>query len=317
MINFFDPNLGWSGHYPDAKITVSGLDSFTLNGNSMGMPKSGSVQLAFNTPPTHLRTYGGPLDWRPLVRNLGTAYPSNFPLYSNILEIPTAPGSMSFSGGALTLQLFDGVSNLVSTYKIKFPGSTSLPVPGLPVYRKFGVVNLNREASTDPIEDRFEKRIVQNGNLYFSAMIDPKDVVMSVVPSKASGDYRLLARTDVPDSAFVPHPSSGSPQGFGFDAPVKDFDGSVRGTLYDPAQQLKRKPFVPATVQGAFVGATSNTPGTGTMGLGAFWTAPLLTNQTKEPSIRQRPKLRTSTRTTENKPSARRSSPPIARCHHP
>ncbi|WP_075077383.1 Verru_Chthon cassette protein A [Terrimicrobium sacchariphilum] len=275
VINFFDPNLGWSAHYPDAKVTVSGLDSFTLNGNSMGMPKSASVQLAFNTPPTHSRAYGGPLDWRALIRNLGTAYPSKFPLYSNILEIPVASGSMNFSGGALTLQLYDGVSNLVSTYKINFPGSTALPVPGLPVYRKFGVVNLNREASTDPIEDRFEKRIAQ-ADLYASAAIDPKDVVVSVVPSQAFGDYRLLARTDVPDSVFVPHPSSGSPQGFGLDTPVKDFNGYVRGTLYDPAQQLKRKPFVPATVQGAFVGATSNTPGDWDNGFGSLLDGPFI-----------------------------------------
>ncbi len=260
VVNFFDPNFGWSSHYPNANVTVSGLDTFKLNDVSMSMPSSASIPLYFNTPPLHSRAYGGPLDWRVLLRKLGPNTPpkagaaAEFPFYSKILEIPTGPGSMSFSGGKLTIQLSDGQSNLVSTYEIDFPSYATLPIPTLPVYRQFGV-NLS-DAS-----DRFGKSVAQ-ADAFSSALIDPADVVFGVVPAKASGDYRLLARTNIPSSVFVRHPSAGTQaQGFGFDTPVKEFDGTVRGTLYDPALTQSRKPFVPATVQGAFVGGSSNIPG--------------------------------------------------------
>ncbi|GAT35244.1 Verru_Chthon cassette protein A [Terrimicrobium sacchariphilum] len=275
VMNFFDPNFGWSSHYPNANITVSGLNSFKLNNQSMAMPGSASIPLFFTTPPLHSRAYGGPLDWRVLLRKFGPNSPpksgayAEFPFYSKILEIPTGPGSMDFSGGKLTIQLYDEKSNLVSTYDIDFPSYSTLPIPSLPVFRQFGV-NLS------DLNDRFGKGSALSNN-FPTTLIDPADVVFGVVPSKASGDYRLLARTNVPSSVFVRHPSAGTQaQGFGFDTPVLEFSGSIRGTLYDPALLQNRKPFVPATVQGAFVGGSSNIPGDWDNGFGRRLDGPFI-----------------------------------------
>lgn len=275
VMNFFDPSFGWSSHYPNANITVKGLDSFKLNNQSMALPSSASIPLFFTTPPLHSRAYGGPLDWRVLLRKFGPNSPpkprasAEFPFYSNILEIPIGPGSMDFSGGNLTIQLYDENSNLVSTYNIDFPSYPTLPIPSLPVYRQFGV-NLSDNS------DRFGKGVALSNN-FPSTVIDPADVVFGVVPSKASGDYRLLARVDVLSSVFVRHPSAGTQaQGFGFDTPVVDFNGSVRGTLYNPSLIQNRKPFVPATVQGASVGGSSSIPGDWDNGFGKRLDGPFI-----------------------------------------
>jgi len=288
VMNFFDPNFGWSSHYPNSNITVSGLDSFKLNDQSMALPSSASIPLFFTTvPPYNSRAYGGPLDWRVLIRKLGPNNPpkpggaAEFPFYSKILEIPTGPGSMSFSGGKVTIKLFDGQSNLVSTYNIDFPGCATLPIPTLPVhYRQFGI-DMNTSVNRGyPVVDRFDARVLKNDQglyTYYDTVIDPNDVVFGVVPSKTTGDYRLLARTEVPASVFVQHPSAGShSQGFGFDTPVQEFTGSVRGTLYNPAFAQNRKPFVPATVQGAFVGGTSTIPGDWDNGFGKRLDGPFI-----------------------------------------
>lgn len=258
VLNFFDPEFGWSAHYPNARVEVIGLDGFKLNGTSLAMPGTAGARLYFNTPPLHSRAYGGPLDWREMLGKLGPNSPpkvgtsAEFPFYSTILEIPTPGGTMDFTGGALQIRLYDGESNLVSTYDINFPSYPTLPIPSLPQYRQFGI-NLNDST------DRFGTGIALN-DLFSSCLIDPADVVFGVVPGNEHGDYRLLARTNVPATVFVRHPSAGiTKQGFGFDTPVKEFNGSVRGTLYDPSVATNRKPFVPATVQGAFLGGGSST----------------------------------------------------------
>lgn len=266
VLNFFDPSLGWSSHYPDARVEVQGLDAFKLDGNSLGLPSSASIRLYFNSPPYHSRAYGGPLDWRTFLGKLGPNTPpkvgasAEFPFYSHIFEIPIAAGSMEFTGGPLQIRLYDGASNPVSTYEIDFPGYSTLPIPGIPQYRQFGIDLSDKEKTKNPF-DRFSKEIALNDR-YASALIDPADVVFSVVPAAAYGDYRLLARNSVPASFFVKHPQAGvSAQGYGFDNPAKDFNGSIRGTLYDPAVTTSRKPFVPATVQGASLGAAGTLPG--------------------------------------------------------
>ena len=255
VMNFFDPMAGWSSHYPNASIQVSGLDGFKINDKPLGMPAGGTIPLYFNTPPLHSRAYGGPLDWRVLLRKFGPNTPpkagasAEFPFYSKILEIPTDAGSMNFTGGPLEVRLYDGSSNLISTYRISFPSYSTLPIPTLPQYRQFGI-NLS------DTNDRFNIALTDS---YPTKLIDAADVVFGVIPSGDKGDYRLLARSEVPTSVFVRHPSSGTTsQGYGFDEPYLEFAKSLRGTLYDPSIGLKRKPFVPATVQGAFAGGGSS-----------------------------------------------------------
>lgn len=277
VMNVFDPSHGWSPHYPCFRVEVSGLDGFKLSNQSLGFSGTGNFVTKLNVPPLHSRAYGGAMDWRntlgnyKLSQNLGS-----YNFYSKIIEVPTSGGTMKLKGGALTVKLFDNNSDLITTGTVNFASpnydkdgnilEVSLPVPSLANHRLIGVGDINNAPATNAspdVVDRFGKGVL-NDNDYYKTLVEPSDVVYGVILGANVGDYRLLARDNVPSTYFVSHPSvgaTGTSRGYGWDGYVKDFANYQRGTLLPGSVSVNRQPLVPATVKGAYVGGTSTIPG--------------------------------------------------------
>lgn len=256
LMNLFDPGQGWANVYPQFMVEIENLNSLTLNGQPLLMPALASTEISYgSTYGNHARHFGGPVDWRAVVgsKRFGTAS-GRYPFYSNIMEVPTASGTMELAGGEIRVRIKDMAGNEISNYRVKFPPSaTTLKVPG---------VSTNPFAGSTDTNDRF--KLSQTVG-YQNTMLDSNnDVVFSMVPVAAQGDYRLLARNEVPNTYFVAHPEAGTKRmAYGFDTPIQEFPDSARGRLLaDGSVATGRQPFVPATVQGAFIGGgISGTPG--------------------------------------------------------
>ncbi len=250
--------------------------------------------IATISPPVSITRYGsfdygmgglgGPMDWRVMTggrwlsqANDNTSIQTEFPYYSAIVPIDVSKTStMTLLGAPLTVYIYGGTTTsgpLIGTYNITFPASQTLPVPNLAAtgMRLFGSAYVapnrgNYNGSTVTPPDRFDwyGNWIGTANSALRIMLDTADdVVFSMVPSGNWGDYRMLAASTVPSTAFVAHPSAGPAQklAYGFCFPDgRITPGSVRGSLVAGASYFTSgsllaapdtTPLVPATVTSA------------------------------------------------------------------
>jgi type II secretory pathway pseudopilin PulG len=240
VMEFFSPALGWSKLLPSVTVKISGLETLTVTSGTVTTPlfpvltgTDAAVQYFENTSALPDNSGGGPLvggrAWggtpgtrffvfrkgSPARGGLaadavvdgedGTAERTGgiYPFIGNPIRIPapTSGGTMDFSGGTVTVEIFAGQSSamlpsdLIQTLNINMPAAT-IPIPELVTgnnrqrfwtFTKAGTVN------------------TYNGRLYYGQqpVFNAADVVRTVVPRH--GDYRLIAASrTVPDTVFVP-----------------------------------------------------------------------------------------------------------------
>lgn len=129
-------------------IKVSGMDAFSINGGSLNFPAVDTLMGSFANI-THALNVGGVSSPRRLMFGCGLrargGYSSDggslYPFVSDPITVDASTGTMTFSGGTITVQVFnrtsgtspgylDGVVNPVHTMTISFPTAT-IPVPRL------------------------------------------------------------------------------------------------------------------------------------------------------------------------------------------
>ncbi len=155
-------------------IEIKGLGSWTINGKNLGLPDRGVFLFGANNQaigtdkggsyqPCYLGTAG---DGGRIFSKAGTNAKRQYPFYGTILTVPVsgAGSTMDFSGGSITINLYDvasspnlqiegpGISTLsgnrrFQTLTVNFPRAAQLPVPGLTRYPLVGTAT----TSSDPI----------------------------------------------------------------------------------------------------------------------------------------------------------------------
>ncbi len=243
LLNFFDPAQGYSSSNPSFTIQVQGLDGFQLVGSdgtsyAFHMPPTSSMYLGGETGKftnVPIRLYysgayrgGGIIDFRStfMLRPLGRDHQEwQFPFYSDIVAMPNLanPTLATLAAAPLTIKLYAGKStsaaDLIQTYQINFPAQR-LPLPLVEPaqpnapgdHRRFGTNDMYFPTTPTSAAqvDRAAFAYVPE-QLTKSFVINPAcDTIFSMVPNSTYADYRLLATSTVPSTAFVPHPAAGS-----------------------------------------------------------------------------------------------------------
>lgn len=256
LLNFINPahNFPWMANESVFFAYVTGLNGFKLGGNNMGFTK-GDTAIGCTMKNSELSGgYGmnGYLDFRSMVaaRTLGPGFANGntttYPFYSNIMAIPS--GTTPFTGGNITIQIYApsntsythssdiALGDAIQTYNINFPSAT-FPVPALPLpvtnYRHIGTApTVARGSTPGATGDRWD-----DFNLYVGGpgnYIESGDVVKGIVLAANWSDARMLAVSNVPSSAFVPHPdysNSAKSLAYGVDIPSQLSPGATAGKL--------------------------------------------------------------------------------------
>ena len=236
-------------------VEVSGLDGFKLGTTTpytLGFPSDSSMIIGNNQSSLLCsadwdeiefdqmlfeRTYNGPT---PQTIN---------PFVSNVIPITISPttgtGTMNFTGGTITVKLYDGSggfsalpspSHLIQTYTITFPATSTFNVPTveIPPFQpapkapavasgpSLGLIETTGTNSIASVSDRWsDGNAVAMANAGTSSETSPNliyilgdgvgtgDVVQSMVLSPTWSDARLLSISNVPASAFVQDPNWG------------------------------------------------------------------------------------------------------------
>jgi len=126
MMTLFDPALGFPEMLPGTQctFTVTGLQNLTLGSQSLGFNSSYKEWPSY-TWGTFQRQYGG--NWGSICLNSATGGANGIPT-SGLVELSTAGGSMSFSGGVVTVTVAYG-GKTVQTINFNFPANNTLPLP--------------------------------------------------------------------------------------------------------------------------------------------------------------------------------------------
>lgn len=147
LIEPFWVSPGYPGANPDCHIVARGLNAFTVDGQPIGFPASGTLVLSRKVQSTGLRTnrhstYAATsgVSSTLIGRNLGAAVSvDEYPFYSTSVVAPAT--SFAFGGGAVEIEIRTstpypnsnlGASAVIQTMNIDFPGISSLPAPVLP-----------------------------------------------------------------------------------------------------------------------------------------------------------------------------------------
>lgn len=244
QLELFSPSQGWTGLVPDMQIRVRGLNTFRINGTSLGFPADASMQIARSGTSTfHGRAWGGPAGFRFLLYgrklpargfmtadsglNAGNSYP--FISIPITVDVPdTGTPTMRFNGGTLTIDVHSGATatlsaaNHVQTLLVNLPEG-DFPIPSLVTTGTAAMpASPESHASATAMQNwwsfsamgavnGFPGRLNgvyrhpgQDGQPWEGAFIRAEDVIRTVVPYH--GDYRLVAaRQTVPTSMFVKH----------------------------------------------------------------------------------------------------------------
>lgn len=242
LMEFFSPSLGWNKLLPSMTVKISGLDTLTVTSGTVTAPlfpvltgTNAAVQYFENTssmpdnggggPEAGGRAWGGTPGTRFFIFRKGAPARGGlaadsivdgndgepertggiYPFIGNPVRIaaPVTSGTMNFSGGNVTIEIFagknsaTGAEDLMQTFHIKMPSAT-IPVPDLvttPANNKQRYWAFAKAGSV----------IGKNGRLYYAQqpVFNASDVVRTVVPR--NGDYRLVAASrEVPDTVFAP-----------------------------------------------------------------------------------------------------------------
>lgn len=233
---FFMPGLGWTGMSPNFTLEISGLQAagaFQINGKALDFANSGGIASykSINSTWRNVsgRPYGGAL-WRAFGFDKGSDVPGNEQFYpfvskSNVIvDVPTDPGTMTFTGGRITLTLKNGTTgDVIQQMTVNIPDGT-FPVPSIVTSGtpQFGS-GTNNESTVASDWWTVEKRLVNisaNPAAWDSSIGKARetkgaffrnefDVAKSIVPRH--GDFRIIAGThifsDPNNNTFVKHPT--------------------------------------------------------------------------------------------------------------
>ena len=224
-VTLFHPALGFSWDSSSMTVTVSGLNTLKLNGGGLFFPASGTI------------IHQGVGSWNGALVGAGgtksgydTLFQGQFkssggyPFWSYIKDVPssgTSPSMMLGNGGLITIKVYPLTTTAtppgpVHTYTMDLSlisaTTNNLPVPTYGPRCVFGSIRSGPIGSwTNYVSDRFDYSSSGGNDSHGEAISLPidtfDDTVISMVPSTAYGDYRMLADTNVPSSAFVAHPN--------------------------------------------------------------------------------------------------------------
>ena len=142
----FSPALGFTIMFPDMQMKISGLPNLQINGQSLFPTATDTASASFTSASASYEysRMGGFPTYRFFGLNRGSPARGNlagdsgavYPFFGTPIKIsaPTTGGTMTFTGGTITVQLYSGAagtptaSNLIQTFTITFPDST-FPVP--------------------------------------------------------------------------------------------------------------------------------------------------------------------------------------------
>jgi hypothetical protein len=259
VLNFFDPALGFNLANANFTITVAGLNTLTVNGSNVAFPATGTLLFqgpigAYGGSPTNA---GSILSWEAMVggkvfARVTGAPNGKFPLYSNIFNVPnTSPTAanpmMTLGGGGLvTIKVYPQTANPATTPAVT-PIHTfvlnltslngAIPVPGLsarPLFGSVRTVTKTMSLTADRFDNYATNPIVDSTGQLINNFLDcTNDTVISLIPTAAYGDYRMLAPYSLAvtsasplqaGSAFQPHPgyaslSATNRKAYGFQMP--------------------------------------------------------------------------------------------------
>jgi uncharacterized protein (TIGR02600 family) len=243
VYTFFDPALGYCRESSYLNTNTIGLGQ-NPNAGTTGLtvgPAAG--QTMPKTQPLFVRenyerlanelgnAYLYDSYWGADPGNLGSLFDFRYPLagrmfyytdnrwyssYSNIMNMPTG-GSFVLNDGTFQFQIAGSGANtiggpnlpVVHTYNFHFPKVT-LPVPAYPTIPLIGTPgNINGVYAADRIWDIQDKYgAVDSKGQHTVDVIDfADDTVVSLIPTPAYGDYRMLSAPSTPATAFQPHPN--------------------------------------------------------------------------------------------------------------
>ncbi len=234
LMEFFSPAMGWNKIVANMKVKITGLESLTINcggittplfpalsgnaaavsyfenANAASLPENGG-----GGPLAKGRTWGGTPGTRYFIFRRGapargnlkadtTPYADLYPFIGQPIKIsaPVTGGTMTFSGGKITVEIYAGkgssmsAKDLIQTLHLNMPAAV-IPIPDL---------------VTEPATTRarywslsLQGAISGGGRLLddYLPVFHANDVVRTIAPR--NGDYRLVAAShDVDDSVFVP-----------------------------------------------------------------------------------------------------------------
>jgi uncharacterized protein (TIGR02600 family) len=232
VMEFFSPAMGWNKIVANMKVKITGLENLSITSGAVTAPlfpalsgSAAAVSYSDNANAASLprggdggplakgRTWGGTPGTRYFIfKKKAPARGSlvadtdadavPYPFIGQPIRIP-APvtgGTMSFSGGDVTVEIYAGKGSsmapkdLIQTLHLKMPAAT-IPIPDL-------VTGTNKK--------RYWSLALQGAISGGGRLLDdqlpvfhPSDVVRTIVPR--NGDYRLVAAShEVFDSVFVP-----------------------------------------------------------------------------------------------------------------
>jgi len=255
FLETFVPGQGWPPFTPAYSVRIRGLEQLKINGQSLGFPADASDLSRLSGSTTFYgRSWGGSsshlLSLREARLPARGAMPMDGPngetkdldLYP-FVSIPitvdisagTSAGTMNFTGGNLTIDVYRRTSNTgtgysasavpVNSYTIEIPGDETLPIPSLVTTG----TDVGSDSNTMPATAKenwwtFSRDgcgLAAKGRVYFAwtkssvnnagAPFRTEDVVRTVVPTHS--DFRLLgASQSIPAGAFQEHPNYRSTQ---------------------------------------------------------------------------------------------------------
>lgn len=247
LLEFFSPAMGWNKIVANMKVKITGLEnlkitsggvtadlfprlsngdaavSYSENANAENLPENDN-----GGPLAKGRTWGGTPGTRYFIFRKGAPARGNLPAdkdpYPFIgqpirIPAPVTGGTMSFSGGDVTVEIYAGkgssmaAKDLIQTLHLKMPPAI-IPIPDLVTEpentkTRYWALSLQGPFPGKPAT-KSSPAVPSRGRLYedYLPVFHPSDVVRTIAPR--NGDYRLVAAShDVDDSVFVP-PSESS-----------------------------------------------------------------------------------------------------------
>ncbi len=251
FLETFVPGQGWPPFTAAYSVRIRGLNQLKINGTSLGFPAddtdlsriTGSSTFygrSWGGSSSHLTSlYGARLPARgamPADSNSGDPDVdlNRYPFVSIPITVDISAGTMNFTGGTLTIDVYRRTSSTgtgysasdvpVNSYTIEIPGYITLPIPSLVTTGTSAEPGSSTPATVKENWWTFSRDgcgLANQGRVSFAgrkSSVDlagtpfrAEDVVRTVVPTHS--DFRLLgASQSIPAGAFQEHPSYRSAQ---------------------------------------------------------------------------------------------------------
>ncbi|MDD5200062.1 MAG: Verru_Chthon cassette protein A [Terrimicrobiaceae bacterium] len=228
--------------FPCCWVEINGLDNLQLNSHPLSFPAHEAMIIGSNTSGDRwgtgqwgnisfiTQTGAGGRDKLIGRSLLGGDMRGKNPFYSVILPITvnsSGSGTMNFTGGTITVSLYDGTGSQsalsghrIQTYTIQIPNGTfpvptprpllgnsgfSPPVIDIPV-ASIGIFTALPANPTPSARNTDRWTREHDGTQTIDSVLNSGDVIESMVLNTQWSDARMLAISNVPSSAFTTHP---------------------------------------------------------------------------------------------------------------